>query len=447
MRARSIALLALAGLSVALAALLPQEIDRRANPVYDGGLPRDLTRRERELHRSLMVFDLHADTLLWRRDVTHSSGRGHLDLPRLVQGNVALQVFSVVTKVMYRRVERDAAGREAGCRHVDALDGTAWLRLVQGRPPAEWTSGEAAALGQAALLTRMIEETAARQARRPDEPALKLVRTAQDLERLIEARRQGRPIVGALLALEGTHWVADAGSDVPAIAAATRRLFDAGFRMAGPIHRADSPLGASSEGCGGGPALTGAGRRFIEAVEQRGMVIDLAHADERALQEAAKGRAGPVVVSHTGVRRLCAKGGCRIARNLADEDIRAVARTGGIVGIGYWPGAVGTRASRIADAFEAALDVLREPAFLAEMRKGGRHYDPYEHLALGSDFDGATRMPFDAAGLGGLIATLARRPSAFDARSLGLIAGGNACRVLALRLPGGGTEAARRICA
>src|ERR1700741_2898881 len=54
-----------------------------------------------ELHRKLLVVDLHADSLLWNRDLLERASRGHVDVPRLIEGNVALQAFTVVTKTPY----------------------------------------------------------------------------------------------------------------------------------------------------------------------------------------------------------------------------------------------------------------------------------------------------------------------------------------------------------
>src|SRR5437868_9531227 len=51
-----------------------------------------------ELHKRLLVADLHADSLLFGRNLLERSNRGHIDLPRLREGNVALQMFTVVTK-------------------------------------------------------------------------------------------------------------------------------------------------------------------------------------------------------------------------------------------------------------------------------------------------------------------------------------------------------------
>src|ERR1044071_4333960 len=63
--------------------------------------PYRASERARELHRGLLVADMHADTLLWDRDLLERSARGHVDVPRLVEGGVALQFFTVVTKTPF----------------------------------------------------------------------------------------------------------------------------------------------------------------------------------------------------------------------------------------------------------------------------------------------------------------------------------------------------------
>ena len=57
-----------------------------------------LSEQAKHLHQSLFIADLHADSLLWGRNLTHKSNYGHVDIPRLIEGNIAVQVFSVVTK-------------------------------------------------------------------------------------------------------------------------------------------------------------------------------------------------------------------------------------------------------------------------------------------------------------------------------------------------------------
>ncbi len=85
-------------LLIAGLALLPGVLEGQINRIVDGG-PIEIPDDARAQHGELAVVDLHADTLLWARDPLERADRGHVDLPRLVDGNVTLQVFSVVTKV------------------------------------------------------------------------------------------------------------------------------------------------------------------------------------------------------------------------------------------------------------------------------------------------------------------------------------------------------------
>jgi hypothetical protein len=96
-----------------------------------------------------------------------------------------------------------------------------------------------------------------------------------------------------------------------------------------------------------------------------------------------------------------------------------------------------------------AQQALREPTFLAEMRRADPAFEPSEHLAFGSDFDGAVTVPFDASGLPVLThAMLQGVPGVhpFSPEEVRRIAGLNVCRLLARRLLGGGVAAAREIC-
>ncbi len=120
----------------------------------------------------------------------------------------------------------------------------------------------------------------------------------------------------------------------------------------------------------------------------------------------------PVVVSHTGVR-----GTCDNARNLSDEQLRAVAGTGGLIGIGFWPTACGgDDAASIATSIRYAIGVAG-----------------VEHVALGSDFDGAVQVPFDASGM--VLLTDALLEAGLDDDEIAKVMGGNAFRVLADTLP------------
>ena len=135
------------------------------------------------------------------------------------------------------------------------------------------------------------------------------------------------------------------------------------------------------------------------------------------------------------------------SRNLSDGDIRAVASTGGLVGVGFWRSAMGwtddepyqAKMGRIVESFVAALNILTEPHFVEEMEGRYGRYDPYEHLAFGSDFDGATTTAFDVTGVSHVVAALAqvrdqKMKPIFPRDKLALIAGENTRRVLQVAL-------------
>ena len=80
--------------------LAPRLVDSQMNKTLQSP-PYRVSARAQELHQKLLIADLHADTLLWGRDPLARATRGHVDVPRLIEGNVALQAFTVVTKTPF----------------------------------------------------------------------------------------------------------------------------------------------------------------------------------------------------------------------------------------------------------------------------------------------------------------------------------------------------------
>jgi len=120
----------------------------------------------------------------------------------------------------------------------------------------------------------------------------------------------------------------------------------------------------------------------------------------------------PVIVSHTGIKATCAN-----SRNLSDDSVRAVAKTGGVIGIGFWGTAVCSNDARgIARAIRRAVEIAG-----------------VEHVSLGSDFDGGTTTPFDATGINLVSDALSKE--GFREAEIQKIMGGNALRVLRETLP------------
>jgi membrane dipeptidase len=178
-----------------------------------------------------------------------------------------------------------------------------------------------------------------------------------------------------------------------------------------PSHFFDNDIGGSAAGVQK-IGLTEKGREWVRQMEARHMIVDLAHASPKTIDEVLAVATRPVVVSHTGV-----KGTCDNNRNLSDEQIRAVAAKGGLIGIGYWETATcGTDARAVVRAVRYVSD-----------RVG------VEHVALGSDFDGAVTEPFDTTGL--VEITDAMLEAGYSEQEIRLIMGENVMGFLEVNLP------------
>ena len=110
-------------------AITPADIERGQNKVVP--VPLNITPAARALQSTLDVADMHADSLLWQRDLLTRSDRGHVDLPRLIEGHYALQVFSSVTK--------SPQGQNYNANSADSDTITGLVRFQQ-QPEATWTS-------------------------------------------------------------------------------------------------------------------------------------------------------------------------------------------------------------------------------------------------------------------------------------------------------------------
>jgi microsomal dipeptidase-like Zn-dependent dipeptidase len=365
--------------------VLPGLVERRFNRTLVRP-PYRPSARAAELFGRLTVADLHADSLLWGRDLLARGRRGHVDLPRLAEGGVAIQAFTVVTK----------SPRGLNLERNDGRsDDITLLALAQGWPPKTWTSLRE----RAAYLARRLHRTAELSGGR-----LTLLWTARDLQTFLERRKSDPRLVAGFLGLEGAH-------ALEGDPAAVDMLWRAGYRMVGLAHFFDNEMAGSAHGVEKG-GLTDRGRETVRRLEERGMLVDLAHASARTIDDVLAQARRPVVVSHTGVRATCDN-----ARNLGDAQLRRIAATGGVVGIGYWPEAVcGTDARAIARAVAHAVSVAGP-----------------DHVGLGSDFDGAVTVPFDTTGLPLLVDALLEAGLAPEV--LEKVMGGNVVRLLQASLP------------
>lgn len=332
-------------------------------------------------------MDLHADSLLWGRNLLRRGTQGQVDVPRLIEGNVALQVLAASTKTP-RHFDPD--------RNDDRSDDVVLLAMAAGWPPRTWGS-----LLQRALFLA----SRADQVERHSQGQFSLIRSRRDLRWYLDRRRLGLRLSAGLLAVEGAHALDDDPDNL-------ERLVAAGFRMMSLTHLFDNRFGGSAHGVTKG-GLTPAGRDVVEWMEAWGMIVDVAHASVATIDDVLAVATQPVVASHTGVR-----GTADNVRNLSDAHLRGIANTGGLIGIGFWPAATGD------DDVVAIARAIRHAVNVAGI----------EHVGLGSDFDGAVAQPIDASGL--VQITDALLGDGFDEAQIAAVMGGNALRVLADMLPG-----------
>jgi membrane dipeptidase len=366
--------------------LVPALVERVLNGNPSGGPAPQLDAEARRLHASLRIVDLHADSLLWGRNLLERGTRGVVDVPRMIEGNLALEVFTAVTKtprgLNYERNDSNS-------------DTIIWLALAERWPPRTWNSLTERAL----YLAGRFQKTAAASGGR-----LVPIRTSGDLKNYLERREHDSNVTAGLLGIEGAHALDGKIENLD-------RLIDVGYRYISPTHFFDDEFAGSSAGVNKG-GLTPLGLRLVERMNEKRVIIDLAHASPQTIRDILAATRRPVIFSHGGLR-----GNCDNRRNLGDEEARDIAQTGGIIGIGFWETAVcGNDVHAITRAMRYAVNLVG-----------------IEHVALGSDFDGAIRTPFDAAHLA--VLTEAMLQDGFQPDEIRAIMGENALRFLLANLP------------
>ena len=337
-------------------------------------------------HRSLFIADLHSDSLLWERDFNQRSSHGHVDLPRLLEGNVALQVFTAVTKSPPAQNYQENTGDS---------DSITLLTVSQLWPVKTWSSLKERALYQAGKLEKFAASS---------NKKLRLVRNKKDLENLIAARASGEPSVGAIYGIEGAHPLEGEIANLDELVAA-------GMRVLGLTHFFDNSLGGSLHGISG-EGLTAFGRVVIQRANELELVIDIAHASPQMVRDVLELSTRPVILSHGAMKGLCDNG-----RNLDDELMRKFAARGGLLGVGYWEGAV----------------CDNSPTGIAKMVRYAIEVMGVEHVALGSDYDGATEVQFDTSEIA--VLTQAMIEQEFTDTEIAAVMGGNVQKFFLANLP------------
>jgi len=367
---------------------IPPRLDSSLNSVVEHQ-PYVISEQAKSLHQSLIVGDWHADTMLWKRDITQQHDYSHVDLPRLQQGNVSLQMFTTVTK--------SPSGLNYDENSADAADDITRLALVQRWPMSTWTSLSQRALYQANRLHQFAKEN-------PND--LVIIRTQLELAEFFNQRSTNPTLVGGLIGTEGSHALDGQLDNVQV-------LFDAGFRMMSLQHFFDNDLGGSLHGQSQG-GLTDFGRNVVQKINALNIVLDVSHSSEQVVSDVLAISDKPVVVSHTGF-----KGHCDTARNISDALMQRIAAKGGLIAVGYWDGAVcGEHPKKIVEAMKYGIELVGE-----------------DHISLGSDFDGSVTTGFDTSELAAL--THYMLEAGFTETQIRKIMGGNMLGFLQRFLPTG----------
>ncbi len=361
-----------------------------------------------ELHTRAFVADLHCDTVLRMLrgyDITERHDEGDIDLPRLIDGGVDLEAFAC------------------------------WLDTDT--PPESCV----------VLIDRMLDTLEAAVAR--NQNRLDICRTAAEAAQIVGSGR-----IAAFLAIE--NGVAIAG-DLDNL----KHFYDRGVRYMTLTHTASSDwVISSADTMPAFDGLTEFGFNVVREMNRLGMIIDISHAHPAAVDHVLSITNDPIIASHSCVHALCEHD-----RNLTDEQIKAIAAGGGVIGINFYNGYLSEQWSRVADSLwelhrpeidslrtlYADNDSLRRNEVRGVYRLVSAQVDTLapvnvatvvdhidyivnlvgpDHVGLGSDYDGVPAMPQglgDVSMLPNITDELAAR--GYSETDIKKILGGNFMRV------------------
>ena len=339
-------------LCVLALSLLPTFLDKNMNPVSEHSTYL-VSKKAQEMHKSLIVGDWHADSALWNRDLKKTHDYGHVDIPRLQKGNVALQMFTTVTK--------SPAGQNYEKNNSDSRDNITALAIVQRWPIKTWFSLYERALYQSNKIVSLAER---------DPENFMLIRSQNDLDIFLFKRESNSRLVGGLIGTEGSHALDGSIDNI-------ENLYKNGFRMMSLQHFFDNRLGGSLHGTSG-EGLTEFGIKAIKEMMRLDIIIDLSHSSQQVVKDVLEISDQPLVISHTGFN-----GHCKSPRNISDDLMKEISSRGGLIAVGFWDAAI----------------CDNTPKVVAEAINYGIKLIGADHVSLGSDFDGTIEPGFDTSEL------------------------------------------------
>jgi len=350
------------------------------------------------VNNNLPIFDGHNDSL--QRIYLAKTGKelsflerndkGHIDLPRMQEGGFAGGFFAIF--VQSHSSTDGFPGAEPGA------SATAYEMPLPA--PLDLTYARTIAIKGMASLFRLEAQSKGQ---------IKVIRTADELTAAL-----GREVVAVVLHFEGAEAI-DPDLDTLEV------FYQTGLRSLGLAwsrpnvfaHGVPFKFPGSPDT---GPGLSDAGRQLVKACNRLGIVVDLAHITEKGFWDAAGITDAPLIVTHAGVHALCPS-----TRNLIDKQLDAVGESGGVVGVNFHVGFL--REDGRLEPDTPLSQIVRHIDYIAQ-RIG------IEHVAFGSDFDGAI-MPLelaDVTGMPKLLNTL--RNSGYDNCALRKLTHENWVRVL-----------------
>ena len=363
------------------------------------------------VHRRAVAIDMHADTVQFMldegADINQRLTTTHLDAVRMREGGLDAQFFSIWVEPQYYGLK----GERAVARADEQIKA---VRALAEQHPETWT----------------------------------LATTAEEVRR---AAREGK--LAALLGLEGGYAIDERLESV-------ERYYKMGVRYMSPAWTYSlSWAGSSGDAAGHARGLNDFGRQVIREMNRLGIIVDVSHVSDKTFWDIVETSTKPVVATHSNCRALA-----NVPRNLSDEQIRAIAKTGGVVSVVFYPAFVQPGWKERKDALDREIQTLVDEASrkaqggpslkrIARDRVREREYAarlppvPFarvvdhidhvvklvgiEHVGVGSDFDGIQATPAglsSVADLPNLTAELLRR--GYTEEDVAKILGGNILRVM-----------------
>jgi membrane dipeptidase len=333
----------------------------------------DISEHASRVYRDAIVIDTHNDMFTrvldegFDPDVRHPAGEGHTDVPRLVESGITAQFMVAWVDAPYALARPDESFARA-VRYIDAIHA-------------------------------MVE-------RNPDTLLL-----ATDADGIARAKREGK--IAILIGVEGGHAIEDSLANLRELHRRGARYLTLTWNNGN--NWAGSSIGEHDTRTGG---LTPFGEEVIRELDRLGMLVDLSHTSEDTFYDALAVTRSSVIASHS-----CARALSDHPRNLTDDQLRAIARNGGVAQLNFFPLFLDTpfrvafedveadiaarRSANGAASSHALSDELRalRSAMIARIRPVpiSVAIDHIDHMvrvagidhvgALGSDFDGISATP------------------------------------------------------